>query len=298
MIGTVYLRQELAAKIEAFCAACEGRGRIDLIHDDHAHLVWKEAIRRGKRFLPDFTQLPFGIFELGTDGTMNGATAQTDLANFRNAVRFYSISHKDIINDRWPDGLDSDVMAQPVPPDVTVPPGSYASSRDIAATFYANQYFIMSHDSSLDDTYVSSYRRHCEMNLLAVLRPENWENQGIIDSMIEGQVTAANYLSMSSNPIHTYWSGHDHTAWRRGYIRYSVSNDTYEREPRPLDLNDPVTLPESADSRGDDRVSTYVQVILESEIDRSDTSLRAPMHPWIAEELWVGRVNEILGGAE
>ena len=41
-------RQEMQAKIEGFCAACEGRGRIDLIHDEHNHLVWKEALRRGQ----------------------------------------------------------------------------------------------------------------------------------------------------------------------------------------------------------------------------------------------------------
>ena len=68
-------KQELKAKIEAFCAACEGRGRIGLIHDEHNHTVWQEALRRGRRFLPDFNQTPFGIFELGGDGTMNGATS-------------------------------------------------------------------------------------------------------------------------------------------------------------------------------------------------------------------------------
>ena len=43
---------------------------------------------------------------------MNGATSQTDIANFRNAVRFYSISHPDRMTDAWPDNLDS-VVAGP-----------------------------------------------------------------------------------------------------------------------------------------------------------------------------------------
>ena len=80
-------------------------------------------------------------------------------------------------------------------------------------------------------------------------------------------------------------------------IRYYLGANTYARDARPLDLNDPVTIPESADaSRGDDRVSTYTQVVLESEIDRSDTTLRAPMHPWTEQQTWVERVEAILGG--
>ena len=74
--------------------------------------------------------------------------------------------------------------------------------------------------------------------------------------------------------------------------------NVYARDARPLDLNDPVTIPESADARGDDRVSTYTEVVLESEVDRSDTTLRAPMHPWAEEAVWMERVNALLGGAE
>ena len=117
--------------------------------------------------------------------------------------------------------------------------------------------------------------------------------------MVQGQVGVSDYLVLTPNPIHEYWQSHDDTAWRRGYIRYYLGANAYARDARPLDpANDPVTIPESADSRGDDRVSTYTQVILESEIDRSDTTLRAPMHPWTEQATWIARVNEILGGAE
>ena len=109
-------RQELAAKIEAFCAACEGRARIDLIHDEHNHQIWQDALRVGVRFLPDFTLSPFGIFELGPADTMNGATYTVDITNFRNAVRFYSLSHSDRIVDTWPDKLDSTYLEQTLPP--------------------------------------------------------------------------------------------------------------------------------------------------------------------------------------
>ena len=291
-------RQELQAKIEGFCAACEGRGRVDLIHDEHSHLLWQEALRLGKRFLPDFNQSPFGVLHLAGDGTMNGATAVTDIGNFRNAVRFYSISHSDRIVDVWPGDLDSDVTEQPVPPPVTVPPGNHEAERERVARFYAEQFFVMSRDPYLDQAYVRTYQSHCEMNLLAVLRPENWDNQGIIDQMIEAQVTGSDYLLMNSNPIHEYWTGRDAPVWRNGYIRFYRNANVYVRDARPLDpVNDPTTIPEGADSSGDFRVSTHVQVILESEIDRSNTTIRGGEQPWTAEAEWLDRVGEILAPA-
>ena len=225
---------ELQAKIEGFCAACEGRGRIDLIQDDHSHLVWQEALRRGKRFLPDFAQFPLGVFQLGGDGTMNGATSQTDITNFRNAVRFYSLSHPDKIVDGWPDNLDSTYVSQQLPPPVTVPAGAYEHEREIAARFHTNQFFVMSHDSSIAPEYVHSYRRHCEMNLLAVLRPENWDNQGIIDGMVQGQVGVSDYLVLTPNPIHEYWQSHAETAWRRGYLRYYLGSQRLRAGRAPV----------------------------------------------------------------
>ena len=230
---------------------------------------------------------------------MNGATSQTDITNFRNAGRFYSLSKPDIMVDNWPDNLDSVVAPQQLPPSVTVPTGAYEHERTIAARFYANQFFVMSHDSSIAPEYVHSYRRHCEMNLLAVLRPENWDNQGVIDGMVQGQVGVSDYLVLTPNPIHEYWQNHDDTAWRRGYIRYYLGANAYARDARPLDpANDPVTIPESADARGDDRVSTYTQVVLESEIDRSDATLRAPMHPWTERDAWFEWIETVLGQEE
>ena len=78
--------------------------------------------------------------------------------------------------------------------------------------------------------------------------------------MVQGQVGVSDYLVLTPNPIHEYWQNHDDTAWRRGYIRYHLGANAYARDERPLDLNDPVTIPESADARGDNRVSTYTQV--------------------------------------
>ena len=201
--------------------------------------------------------------------------------------------------DNWPDNLDSVVEEQALPPTVTVPVGAYERERELVARFYASNFFVMLNDLTVDPAYRHSYRRHCEMNLLACMRPENWDNQGIIDGMIEGQIATHDYLAMISNPIHEYWNGNDETAWRRGYLRYYLGANVYARDARPLDpTNDPVTIPESADARGDNRVSTYTQVVLESEIDRSYTTLRGPDQPWTEQELWVYRVNEILGGAE
>ena len=227
---------------------------------------------------------------------MNGATFTVDIGNFRNATRFYSVSHADRIVDTWPDRLDSIYEEQPVHPPVTVPPGANEHQRQLAATFYARQYFIMRHDTAVSAAMKRSYRLHCEMNLLAVLRPENWENQGIIDRIQDGQVTAREYRIRSPNPIHDHWDGRDETAWRRGYIRFYEGANVYLRDARPLDpTNDPTTISESASARGDNRVSTFAQVILESEIDRTDSAVRGPDQPWTEQAAWVARVGSILG---
>lgn len=293
--GTEFV--ELKAKIEGFCAACEGRGRIALIHDEHAHLLWETALRDGKRFLPDFNTDPFGVFELGPPGTMNGATYTADIHNFRAADRFYSVSHADKVVDRWPDALDSIVTPQLEPLSVSVPPGDYESERQTMARYFATQFFVLSHDPTASEAHMRTFRRHCAMNLLAVLRPENWEHQGIIDRFVDARVTANEYMRMTPNQIHQYWNDHaDETTWRRGYIRYYHGAAVYVRDARPLDpTNDPTTASESTSFAGDNRVSTHAHVILESEIDRSNSRLRGPDQPWTAEAEWVARLDALLG---
>ena len=249
-------RQELAAKIEGFCAACEGRGRVDLIHDEHDHLAWQDALHVGKRFIPDFSYSPFGIFELGPDDTMNGATYATDITNFRNAVRFYSVSHPDKMVDGWPDNLDSVVAAQALPPVVNVQAGAYDNERRSAARFFSRQYFIAANDPASAPDRLVTYRKHCAMNLLAVLRPENWSDQDSVAKMTEAQITAREYFGLNGTPIHRYWRDDTDPVWRHGYLRFYFGAGVYIRDARPLDpAGDPVTIPEDADSAGDERVS-------------------------------------------
>ena len=249
--------QELQAKIEGFCAACEGRGRIDLVHDEHDHLAWQDALQSGKRFLPDFTHYPLGVFELGPDDTMNGATYTTDLANFRNAVRFYSLSHPDQILDNWPNNLDSVVTDQVLPPVVNVSPGAYEDEREDAARFFTHQYFIAANNPASAPDRLVTYRKHCAMNLLAVLRPENWSDPDSVAKMTEAQITAREYFGLNGTPIHRYWRDDTDPVWRHGYLRFYFGAGVYIRDARPLDpIGDPVTTPEDADSSGDERVST------------------------------------------
>ena len=117
--------------------------------------------------------------------------------------------------------------------------------------------------------------------------------------MEEAQVTARVYFGMNGTPIHRYWASNTEPVWRHGYIRLYFGAGVYLRDARPLDpTGDPTTIPEDASGAGDQRVSTHVHVILESEIDRSNTNLRGPDQPWTEEAVWLERINDLLGDTE
>ena len=124
------------------------------------------------------------------------------------------------------------------------------------------------------------------MNLLAALRPENWTDIDTVGKLFAAQTTARAFLALPHNPLVAFWTSpfsEGVTAWGRGYIKYDRASNTYTQ-----DINPDALIP-------DDRVVTNVQVILESEIDRSDTTLGYTEHPWTEEQVWLDRLDLYLG---
>ena len=127
-------RDWLKPIIEGYCACFGRRGALDRIHIGHDYLVWQEALRLGKRFIPDFSVEPFGIIEIPDVLPVTDAVSVIDLQNFGRAVDFFGISDDDEILDEWPDQLDSAASRIVTPTEVPLPNPASAAQQDLANT--------------------------------------------------------------------------------------------------------------------------------------------------------------------
>ena len=304
-------RDWLKPIIEGYCACFGRRGALDRIHIGHDYLVWQEALRLGKRFIPDFSVEPFGIIEIPDVLPVTDAVSVIDLQNFGRAVDFFGISDDDEILDVWPDQLDSVASRIVTPTEVPLPNPASVAQQDLANYWQGQWLNLITYAGYSSPAGTRAYRSYIELQLLAVLRNSNWSDIENIRKMDAAKWSAFDYAMITGddNPAIPVWGARD-DYWFNGYQYFDGT--ALVRDGRPYDPTDPLTAPfEAAMSLADPRVATYLVVVDRDEVDR--TALGIPsVHPWSlhldlngnptgdatgtpAKDYWQGRIDAMLG---
>ena len=258
-----------------------------------------------------FSVYPFGVIRVPDVLPVTNAVSVVDLRNFGNAVNFFGNSDGDTIHDVWPDGLlsVSDMIQHPVP--VPVPTPVNTAQQDLVDYWQEQWFNLRTYTDYSGPAGTRAYRAYVELQLLAVLRNDNWSNVDNIRKMDAAKWGAFDYaeISGSENPISALFANRvDY--WFDGYQYYDGT--TLVRDEVPYDPADPLTAPfEAAMSLADPRVSTYVVVVDRDEIDRTASGIPST-NPWDmllddagnptgdatgtpAQDYWQGRIDAILG---
>ena len=278
--------------VPLFCKAFEeGRDCLGDIHMEHDHRKWERHLLEGLRFLPDKSSEPYGIVRLPEDQPISSFVRGYDKRNFTKSIRLYRKSNPGGASHPWPASVNSewyDEMPKipPVPAQVDLPESS-AYEREREITFWSRQYLAASHHEHAANRFILlAYRKFVEMQLLMVMRPENWATrEGLQAISVARQITSDYFFDNDNilNAIFRTWidpvTDAAANAWDFGYLGF----------------DDAGALARAAAPNTDDpRAGGPVVIVPESEIDRTDTALAAADQPWTAQAEWELRLNQIL----
>lgn len=278
----------LTPQMEQLCYQCSKLGWVYEMRRNHNHQEWAAALNQGHFFYPDEE---WGVApSIAQHGKIEKVAF---MSNFVEALKFYESNQGATGFFDWTQELpvvDSIYHQTPLFPfDPALFDGPYSAQKtDLAARWWSDWNFAKA-DSSADPNDLDLYRRWAFLNLLAILRDVNYTEESI--AKIESNFVPFEEFIIRTNAYSVAVTV-DRDPWRHGFW-YWNGNEVV-RDEKELDLNEPATLPEAAArGRGDDRVSTYVVVVAEEEIDRASNSVAA-FDTWNEQSTWVGRVNSTL----
>ena len=304
-------RDWLKPIIEGYCACFDARGSLGRIHIGHDYRLWESALRMGKRFIPDFSVKPFGIIEIPDVYPVTDAISVIDLQNFDNAVDWFSVSDPDVTRDVWPDGIASVSSLLVEPTEVPLVNPADAAQQTLVDYWQQQWIHLITYADYSSPAGIRSYRSYVELQLLAVLRNDNWSDITNIRKMNTAKWDAFDYALIpdADHPITPVWANRD-DFWFDGYQYFDGT--MLVRDALPQDPSDPYTYPfNAAMNQSDPRVSTYVVVVDRDEVDRTASGIPSAQ-PWNlnlnlngnptgdttgtpASTYWQARLDEILG---
>ena len=299
-------RLEIEPWITGYCDCLTARGAIHILHTEHDHTAWEEALRSEHRFIPDMNQRPFGV-NIVEPNAVTDPVGVIDRTNFRLALRYYGSS-----NPNQHDPALSEYVVLEKPATFDVPNYALVQQNQLAYWWSLQWHNYQLYVSDTTPELRLAYRRYIENQLLAVLRNENWSDVTRIRKMDTAKITAYVYGALPTNQSQQFldqWT--TNPAYHNGYHYWDSATEVLVRDEIPYDPADPLTAPfEAAMNLADPRVATYVVVVGRDEVDRTATGIPST-HPWTilldadgaptgdttgtpANEYWQSRLDAIL----